>query len=505
MKALAILRVSTTTQTIDEQKEELVSFLKEQGYDEIIPIEAVGASAIKMDDKYLELCDKVKSTILDDKEIKAAGVWELSRLGRNEIILFQFKEFFIQHGIQFICKQPYMKLLEEDGSVNAGMELAFSLFATMSRQEMQEKKARFKRAKKGMAQRGEYIGGHVVPYGYTVVGRELKINEDEAEVIRLAFELYSKGGYSASSLSKELNERGYNVNDRKVSRMLAYRGYLGEPIGELGTRLPQIITKEMFDACQEVRSDNKLNMRNSDGLVLGSKLIRCHSCGAICTSNSKHYVCCRAAHKLDCTNTFHIKKHVADELLWRVASTNHIQYLMDMNENKAEVYRKELEVLDGKIAACEVKGIEFDGKKERIIDSYIEGKISKENRDLRLEKIQDNIRVHREHLTSLQGKRRAIARMLEDGSADSVEAFTSALETMDNETKFDVIHQHIKSLIPKQVSYGVRDPRCTRPNGVEIEIKTTLEEVYKFLYFPKYYNHHNLYFWNGRKWCEDAI
>ena len=194
MKALAILRVSTTTQTIDEQKEELVSFLKEQGYDEIIPIEAVGASAIKMDDKYLELCDKVKSTILDDKEIKAAGVWELSRLGRNEIILFQFKEFFIQHGIQFICKQPYMKLLEEDGSVNAGMELAFSLFATMSRQEMQEKKARFKRAKKGMAQRGEYIGGHVVPYGYTVVGRELKINEDEAEVIRLAFELYSKGG-----------------------------------------------------------------------------------------------------------------------------------------------------------------------------------------------------------------------------------------------------------------------------------------------------------------------
>ena len=505
MKALAILRVSTTSQTLDEQKEELVSFLQGQGYDEIIPLEAVGASAIKMDDKYLELVDRVKSAIIQDPSIKAAGVWELSRLGRNEIILFQFKEFFIQHGIQFICKQPYMRLLEEDGSVNAGMELAFSLYATMAKQEMQEKKARFKRAKNGMAQRGEYVGGHVVPYGYKVEGREYAVNEDEAKVIRLAFELYRSGNYSASSLAKELEERGHSITDRKISRMLAYRGYLGESVGELGTCFPPIVSKELFDACHEVREENKLNMRSGDRIILGAKIIRCPSCGAVCTSNSKHYVCCKAAHKLGCENTFHIRHEVADELLIRVASEVHLQWLIDMNSNKADEYRRELEVLDGKLAAGNVKLDEFDAKKERIIDAYIEGRINKKNYDLRLLKLQNDIRVHQSYLTSLQAKIEAITGMLEIGGPDSVEAFTSALDTMDGEEAYKIIHRHIKSLVPKQVSYGVRDPRTRRPNAVEIEITTTLDIVYKFLYVPKKYQGCNLFLWNGRRWIEDRL
>ena len=505
MKALAILRVSTTSQTLDEQKDELVSFLHGQGYDEIIPLEAVGASAIKMDDKYIELVDRVKSAIIQDPSIKAAGVWELSRLGRNEIILFQFKEFFIQHGIQFICKQPYMRLLEEDGSVNAGMELAFSLYATMAKQEMQEKKARFKRAKKGMAQRGEYVGGHVVPYGYKVEGREYAVNEDEAKVIRLAFELYRSGNYSASSLAKELEERGHSITDRKISRMLAYRGYLGESVGELGTCFPPIVSKELFDACQEVREENKLNMRSGDRIILGAKIIRCPSCGAVCTSNSKHYVCCKAAHKLGCENTFHIRHEVADELLIRVASEVHLQWLIDMNSNKADEYRRELEVLDGKLAAGNVKLDEFDAKKERIIDAYIEGRINKKNYDLRLLKLQNDIRVHQSYLTSLQAKIEAITGMLEIGGPDSVEAFTSALDTMDGEEAYKIIHRHIKSLVPKQVSYGVRDPRTRRPNAVEIEITTTLDIVYKFLYVPKKYQGCNLFLWNGRRWIEDRL
>ena len=505
MKALAILRVSTTSQTLDEQKDELVSFLHGQGYDEIIPLEAVGASAIKMDDKYIELVDRVKSAIIQDPSIKAAGVWELSRLGRNEIILFQFKEFFIQHGIQFICKQPYMRLLEEDGSVNAGMELAFSLYATMAKQEMQEKKARFKRAKNGMAQRGEYVGGHVVPYGYKVEGREYAVNEDEAKVIRLAFELYRSGNYSASSLAKELEERGHSITDRKISRMLAYRGYLGESVGELGTCFPPIVSKELFDACQEVREENKLNMRSGDRIILGAKIIRCPSCGAVCTSNSKHYVCCKAAHKLGCENTFHIRHEVADELLIRVASEVHLQWLIDMNSNKADEYRRELEVLDGKLAAGNVKLDEFDAKKERIIDAYIEGRINKKNYDLRLLKLQNDIRVHQSYLTSLQAKIEAITGMLEIGGPDSVEAFTSALDTMDGEEAYKIIHRHIKSLVPKQVSYGVRDPRTRRPNAVEIEITTTLDIVYKFLYVPKKYQGCNLFLWNGRRWIEDRL
>ena len=57
------------------------------------------------------------------------------------------------------------------------------------------------------------------------------------------------------------------------------------------------------------------------------------------------------------------------------------------------------------------------------MDAYISGLISLKNRDLRLSKIEDDIRVQRDRLTSLQAKRRAIAGMLEDREKDSIEAW----------------------------------------------------------------------------------
>ena len=502
MKALAILRVSTEVQRIDEQKEELIAFLKGQGYDEIIPLEAVGASAIKMDDKYLELVDRVKTAIVEDKEIKAAGVWELSRLGRNEVILFQFKEFFIQHHIQFICKQPYMRLLEEDGSVNAGMELAFSLYATMSKQEMAEKKARFRRTKKAMASRGEYVGGHIIPYGYMVTDGFFVEKEDEASNIRLAFQLYSTGKYSTYTLSKELEERGISISEYKLCRILRNKAYIGDAVGEYQTIYPPIVTKEIFEECSKVRGNNKIDMKKK-GIALGAKLIKCFRCGAICTSNSRHYRCSRHSHHGPCDNGFALKASVADELLWRVSSIQHLQYLTDLNENKTEEYKKELAVVDEKIKAGLEKLKIIQGKKYRIAENYEDGLISKKTRDLRLSKVQDEVRLHQEYLASLQGKREGIAGLLEGGNPDTVEAFTSALETMDAESKFDIIHKHIKSLTAEPISFGVRDPRTHKPNGVKIIITTILDTIYEYIYVPKLYQGFNLYVRNRNRWVPD--
>ena len=88
----------------------------------------------------------------------------------------------------------------------------------------------------------------------------------------------------------------------------------------------------------------------------------------------------------------------------------------------------------------------IQGKKDRIAENYEDGLISKKTRDLRLLKVQDEVRAHQEYLASLQGKIEAIAGLLEGGNPDSVEAFLAALDTMDSESKFDIIHKHIKSL-----------------------------------------------------------
>lgn len=506
MKALAILRVSTTSQEIDEQRDELMSFIRSQGYDEIIPLEAVGASAIKMDDKYMELVGKVKEAIETDKSIKAACVWELSRLGRNEVILMEFKEFFIKNHIQFICKNPYMVLLNDDGSVNGGMELAFSLFATMSKQEMIEKKARFKRTKKANAAKGKYTGGNTRKFGFAIDRKGFFVEDpEEGYIVKLIFDLYSTGKYSTYTLAQELEERGYKITDNKIGKILRCSAYAGEPVqGVFDVYYPAIISRELFDRCQDIRQQNKLDMKRGERICLGAKLVKCPVCGATCTSNSKHYTCSRHSHHGPCPNGFALRQEVADDLLWRVGYEEHMEYLLDLNENKAENYRKELEVLDEKIAAAQEKMVGFTSKKTRIVEAFLEGLIDRKNRDLRLSKLSDEVRAHTDKKNSLEGRKRAILGMLETHEKDSIEAWLEAMAKMDQEDMFQVIHQHCEKLVARQVSFGKRDPRTKRDNAVEIVVTPIAGGEYKFMYIPKYYQGHNLYIWNG-KWVPDRV
>ena len=506
MKAIVVLRVSTESQEIDSQKAELVPFAAQYGYKEedLVYVEAIGASAIKLDQKYMEMAGRIKKLILDGG-IGCVFVWEISRLGRNEVILMDFKEFFIKHKIQFICKNPSLKLLDDDGSVNTGTELAFSLFSTMSKQEMLEKKARFKRRKVAMAKAGQYIGGNVKRYGYKVVDGFFVEDEEEGRIVKMIFDLYSTGSYSTYSLSKELKERGIQISDGKICKILKSVAYVGDIVSESGMHYPQLVSRELFDKCKEIREGNRIQMKRGEKLTLCAKLVKCPVCGATCTSNSKHYVCSRHAHHGPCTNGFALRQEVADDVAWRTAHMLHMDYLLDLNENKVAEYWKELQVTDEKIKEAEKKMGDFTVKKDRIVDTFLEGLIDKKTRDLRLSKLQDDIRVHHEYLSSLQGKRRAIAGMLEGHEENTYESFLSSLAKLDSDGMYDIIHKHIKSVVGTQESFGKRDPRTHLPNGVRIVVTSVYGKDYTFMYIPKYYQGHNLYVWNGRKWSPDRV
>jgi DNA invertase Pin-like site-specific DNA recombinase len=206
-KILVFLRVSTEAQELDTQRNEMRDFVKSMGYTDVIYVEGKGAAAIKINDEYISMYEEVKSYI-DRKEISAVAVWHVNRLARDEEWFVKFKKLFIENKIQFIIKNPTLCLLNEDGSVNAGSELALSLFSTMSSQDMEEKKAKFKRAKAERARKGMYNGGTNKKFGYKVVNKYFVEDETEGAIVKLIFQLYSTGEYSTYSLANELNSRG---------------------------------------------------------------------------------------------------------------------------------------------------------------------------------------------------------------------------------------------------------------------------------------------------------
>ena len=330
-------------------------------------------------------------------------------------------------------------------------------------------------------------------------------DEEQGKVVRTIFELYSTGEYSSRTLEDELANRGIVIGNRQIVRILENRFLTGEVSRESGMHYPQIISKELWDKCAEVRQSNFKDLKRGDRIVLGAKLVRCPECGSACTSNSHHYICNKASHHRGCNNTFGLRQDVVDDLLIRVSQELHLSYLLNMTETEVEEYKKTIEVLKQKLQVQQEKLTQTKAKKDRIVESYMDGLIDREKRDLRLVKVEDEVRVHRDAISSLQERMDAIAGMIENHNRDINSEFDAALDELDLSDRFNIIHKHIKSLVGKRVSYGERDKRTTRPNAVEITITSVAGKTWKYMYFPKYYKGHNLYVWNGRKWVGDAV
>ena len=255
-KAILLVRVSTTKQEIATQTKELVDYALADGYNksDLIIIEGVGASAIKLNDIYLAEINNLYQTIQNDSSINAVYVWEISRIGRNEEKLMQIKNFLIAHKVQLVIKNPSLRLLNNDGSVNNGVELAFSLFATMSKQEMEIKKDRFARAKARNKAEGKYNGGRI-KLGYKLDSNKyFIIDEEKAQVVRQCFEWYLNG-MSLKKIYDKLVDMGiyssllnFSTGGKRVGVLLKDKAYIGEGL------YPQIVDAQVFNKVQEMLS-----------------------------------------------------------------------------------------------------------------------------------------------------------------------------------------------------------------------------------------------------------
>ena len=218
-KILCVVRASTEKQETESQKKELVEYCRTKGFtdDEMAFIEVAGASARKLNDKYLQMLEDIKATILASNSIKSVALWALNRLGRVESKLIEMKEFFVNNKIQVYCKNPSFTLLDDSGNITTGGSIAFSVYATMVQFETDEMFDKMQRGKDRNKSNGIYIGGNI-KYGFTLdENKHFIINTDEAAIVRKIYDLYSTGKYSIYKLVNELNSLGYTKNGKKFT------------------------------------------------------------------------------------------------------------------------------------------------------------------------------------------------------------------------------------------------------------------------------------------------
>lgn len=464
-KVIAIIRTSTTQQEIDSQREEVINMALSDGYskEEIEIVGKAGASAIKVDEAYTENMNRVYELLDNVPTIEAVYAWAIDRIGRNEEILMRLKNTLAKKQIQLVIENPSLRLLDGDGKVNTGVELAFALFATMAKQEMEQKQARFMRGRKRNDEQGRYNGGYVA-FGYKVENGKIIVNEDEAKTVRLIFNELASGKYSCDALARELQSRGILFKGKKllfsnVRGILKNKIYCGEQVSTTGNirNIPPIISSELYYSALEAIASNNPSKTNSttNRYLFGLRLIKCPVCGCHFSVAAKLYQCHNHNRNgydsrkefSKCTNGISIGVANLDRLLWYAASCVHFEYLRDLINSRNLGLDEKIAILKQKISNFNNEISSLKERRKRINEVYMENGITREARDSKFKKLNaDNdlyslkIRELEEEITGLE--------TLKNG--DNSELFFDnirALMLLDNKAlQCKIVRKHIKAI-----------------------------------------------------------
>lgn len=383
-KCILFCRVSTSKQSFDEQEKELYQLAISDGYgdENIIPISYI-ESGIKLSEEERAGLTKMKQLINSNSDINCVYSWEISRIARKKKVLFSILDFLIDKKIQLIIKEPFIKLLNEDKSINEASETMFTLFAQMAESEMRNRKARFARGMKEAKEKGKIHGMPKFGYCKNKEGYA-EVHENEADLIRYIYQLYLSSEFSVSKLHAEILSRGIRIGLYKLRDILNNEVYKGNRL------YPPIITEEMWQSSvKRTLSNNTRTSKSTRRINLAEKLIRCPKCNKYFIAGNTSYKCSQhsankfalnESKKCDFHRCMHIKK--IDSLLWHITKQEFAKYMAEDTENKINEINDQLATLEQKKSVIIEKQKNYDEIKERIAESYIQGLISAEKRDL---------------------------------------------------------------------------------------------------------------------------
>lgn len=459
MKCILLVRVSTEAQSYEEQEKELYDLAHFYGYkDKDISSIATKESAIKLDEEERFGLNRMKE-LLETGEYDCVFAWEISRIARRKKILFSILEYLTTKGIQLIIKEPRIRLLKDDKTIDEGAETIFTLYAQLAESEMRNKIARFSRAKKEGFNKGKYMGGKIT-LGYKVSEDGYwQIDEEGSKLVRLVFDMYISGEYSLTELGKELKSRGYFKNLSVTNVKAEMYGLLKNPIYR-GIRTsnniyPQIIDDDTWEKCHKKREENRTRSKAKTPHLL-TPLIRC-SCGASYSVNLMDATySCRVKHNAVEKGLLHspdINVNVIESLAWYVALQELHEDMICKRNDAKETYEEEIRIYNQKIAYS--RGIlESTMQRRSDLDEnyFVHGRFTKEKYEELTKKQngiikaeQDNIRKYEAAIQNME--KQIQADITFDDMLDSLnQSYDTLKNGTDMETMRRITHRYITGI-----------------------------------------------------------
>ena len=237
IRVFGYVRVSTSGQvregySLEQQKEEIIKFCQDSGYDLIKMYEDAGISGAKVDEDDMSIDRPGLQNMLADitQDIKYIVILTTSRLWRSDMV-----KAIIQRDLKKIgadvkaIDRPNYSIYDKDPTsilINGMMEL-------LDMYERLEIAKRLRRGRKAKASKGGYAGGNA-PIGYIRERntKKLMIDPDHAEVVRHVFKIKKQNpSIKLDDIAVSLQEAGFTTSSGRryhraqIKRILDNRNF----------------------------------------------------------------------------------------------------------------------------------------------------------------------------------------------------------------------------------------------------------------------------------------
>lgn len=477
MKALIYLRVSSDQQAFNEnpiatQKEACLTYAERNGH-EVIEIVADEGFTGRNGDR--EKFQYLREQIRTNPSVEGVIAYDISRIFRNGVEFFLFKEELEKYGKRFLSVSEPMGT--DNTPANFMLSWMLAGFAEFrSRQDGEKiKLGMINKAKNGI------YPGHA-PFGYknmrekTSSGRDrrwMEIDPETAPWVKKVFESYATGEYSLSSLAEELTSQNFPAPKSKalkpsvleeILRKKTYTGWISwGGVEAPGTHEP-IISEELFEQIQDVLKEHNLGADRSrkHKFLLGG-LAYCGECGSRVqggknrSRNGTHYpyYCCykrREGSKVSCHQSF-VPISTLDGQLGLIVQALELREDQIPRISAPEGQAEAKEVLEQKAKDLAIK-------KKSLLDKYVAGFIE----DADYKKCQDEFRTEEKKIHNELSYLKSEAGVMNDLMEKAIETARTCSRTFEfgsYEEKINLVNTLFERITIKDkhiTSIKLKDP-----------------------------------------------
>ena len=333
MKVVIYTRVSTISQDVERQSNELLEYCNYKGYEVVKEFTEI-VSGTKTRKQRVEM-SKLLDFIDKSGDINGVLVWELSRLGRNTLDVLEILGTLSEKKIWVYSKKDNLCTLNEDGTESPTTKLTLTLLSGISTLERETIVSRSVSGLRNAVDSGNWLGGKYLPYGYKRKEKKLVIDDEERKVVELIFDLYMKGE-GTKKIANELNRQKIQTRyNKSVSESITINGltkdgkdfkwrdgtvyailtnalYIGKKLGKgkiEGKMLssPSILDEELFLAVQH-RLQNTPKPKRKKLFYLFDDQLRCGVCNKSyfphkrTNNKDSRYICLSRRYDEACSN-----------------------------------------------------------------------------------------------------------------------------------------------------------------------------------------------------------